>query len=1135
MNKVPATIIYSNAECLGRILGLGYEIVHIDEWKHEPGHNYIALGDYCFTKISQTIPLGLRGAQHWLVCMMNRVGLNDDSNYIFAWDDPDSIQGAIEKLNNPNFLIPHPMYNPPEYEQINGIDEAERVLAELTQLPVGTWFGYDFESNHFPEEPDFILTGLGIATLERRIWIDFRDCMTEERPKLIDYADHPDEGLVRLNNAHRQFLEKHGHHCVVFNVRMELNSTKRYLGKFYEYRDLNVVNIMKQYGVWCNLKWTSRLICNINSWDDKFEEFNEALNKEIGGYWDDPVAEWNEDGTIKEVYWSKLKQRFNWISTSDLLEMKKRFDICNESFYFMPSRHLGYYCSLDAYNTLVSWLIELPKWNYVDSDHSEIGAKIDALPRFPIEDRFKAMSEAGIDIYCDGKIAEAIVNTGGQVLNSEWWNYCYDLNNRFQLHSITALSKYYCTKMMELCKDRNNLEDYTPLAAKLIANGVDVTMGGFYLSKYLFSERYFDENCEGQCNTNLIYEDWGQEIGDEILGWLWDYTDTLYGINRKRSVHLTIGEIIDRELKMSDELLAKHESTITYYQYKDKLDWYNNLPWSNTPVNEIKNEYELGGEVKNIHDWIDFLSCNININTLQGEILGYVLDDYNDLRIFMITMADGYDWELYDHYKRESLEGDMNYFYSDDAMNYLGQDAVDFIISTSKNDKWDSKYQWMYSHFQLIHQVKVNYPNEFDEIMSNVRNGKMTEKYKMFEVMIYLRMFAKYFKIKTYFEGLYYENNINYHTLDDYWMPDNFPYEEYDHNHNVLARPVFQANIQFSGRWSSNFHTIPSRNELKRCTDSPEDSVFTYFDISAMEVRTIGYLARDSKIMELYESGVDLYKFCAKFMLGEEYWNNLDPEYQGEYRNDFKVVLLAYFYLRGARSLAPELGKSVEETQAIMDSLAKTFPEGIEFRDYMSRYPVEHDGRLLTPFGEWIASYEEEYRQIKHGINTPIQGASAVMLVYGFYNLMKQSWNKGWKFRSVGYVHDSSQSYFDINHLWEMRDHYYDCVTQFLWDRFRVRYEFDIMCGTNYYDVCKLSQVDPNNIKLKGTGVSINNLIKRLRKNNIAFEVISDKLNSEGLLNEDRQDPLTAFVNTGAYEAQFLPDNSKYEVILKKL
>lgn len=157
------------------------------------------------------------------------------------------------------------------------------------------------------------------------------------------------------------------------------------------------------------------------------------------------------------------------------------------------------------------------------------------------------------------------------------------------------------------------------------------------------------------------------------------------------------------------------------------------------------------------------------------------------------------------------------------------------------------------------------------------------------------------------------------------------------------------------------------------------------------------------------------------------------------------------------------------------------------------------------------------------------------MLVYGFYNLMKQSWNKGWKFRSVGYVHDSSQSYFDINHLWEMRNHYYDCVTQFLWDRFRVRYEFDIMCGTNYYDVCKLSQVDSDNIKLKGTGVSINNLIKRLRRNNIAFEVISDKLNSEGLLNEDRQDPLTAFVNTGAYEAQFLPDNSKYEVVLRKL
>lgn len=1132
-------ILYKSPEFLSRVLGLGFEVINIDDWEPEPNTNYLCIGQDTFEPVKSKVQLGLRGANFYMASLLKRVGVANGINFVFSYEGDWYINEAMEKLKDEHFEDPIPLaQNLPPLTYVYDVDTAVKVLNKLTALPVGTWFGYDYESKSFPDQNDFIATGLGIATLKHRYWIDFRFCMSTSRASLRDYKGKNDTGLSKLNEAHAKFLEKHSRHCIVFNVNFELIATYRYLGEFYEFRDLNATNVMRELGLYNNLKWSARYYCNVNSWDDKFEAFNDAFNDDEC---ESPVCEWDNDWNITKVNYGAIKKRFDWITLNDIQEMQKHFEVCHNSFYIMPSQWLGYYCSLDAYYTLISWIVQLDRWNYHEpvNGRADMGPRLDKCDQFPVEARWKIMSEAALDVYCDGKIAESIVNNGGQLLDSKWWDYGHHICYSYLLFTTTHLSIYYLKYQMSQIKDRNHLSDYSEICQKFINLGYDITQEGYYLAKELIGGRYYDENYSGYLNENLVREDFGDEIGQQIIDTIWDCCDDVWMIGRKRKCLTNVGYILDDLFTISDDMMSKHPATVEYYQLKSNLKYYESLPWINDDIDHIRKSYVYDGVDTPIDSLTNILLGNLNINTLQGEIDNDVWYDNADFRFWSIAHAQEYDWELWDFYKYKDPVEDMKYFFSDEGSSHFSEETINYLRDLY-NTTGDEGLTYALEHLVHVSTLKAEYKDVWEKTINpGIRTGHYEKIYEYPTITTWLRIWAKYFKIKTYYDGLYYECNQNYNKLDKFWMKDWDDTGEYHNDYNVLSFPKFTANKQFSYRWSANFHTVPSKNEVKRCTTSPDDSIFTYFDISSMEIRTIAYLSRDEKMIDLFEHGVDLYKYCARFMLGDEVWNSLDASQVKEYRTEFKQVLLAYFYRRGARSLAPELGKTVEETQAIMDSLGRTFPSAIEFRDYLSDYPVKHEGRLLTVFNETIISDEDRIdRQQKHGINTVIQSGSAVMLVYGFYNLMKQAWKKGWKFRSVGYVHDSSQSYFDINHLWEMSAFYYEHVTKFLWDRFRINFAFDIMCGTNYWDVGKLKQISDDVIQLSGSGITINNVMKRLKKNNIAFEIANPddlKLDEEGYLIEDIHDTLDDFIDIGAAEATFRRDHSNYTAQLRKL
>lgn len=62
---------------------------------------------------------------------------------------------------------------------------------------------------------------------------------------------------------------------------------------------------------------------------------------------------------------------------------------------------------------------------------------------------------------------------------------------------------------------------------------------------------------------------------------------------------------------------------------------------------------------------------------------------------------------------------------------------------------------------------------------------------------------------------------------------------------------------------------------------------------SSAEVRTLAYRSGDPAIINLFETGQDVYIHTAKNMLGEEKWETLNKEEKAGYRKIFKIVTLA--------------------------------------------------------------------------------------------------------------------------------------------------------------------------------------------------------------------------------------------------
>jgi len=184
-----------------------------------------------------------------------------------------------------------------------------------------------------------------------------------------------------------------------------------------------------------------------------------------------------------------------------------------------------------------------------------------------------------------------------------------------------------------------------------------------------------------------------------------------------------------------------------------------------------------------------------------------------------------------------------------------------------------------------------------------------------------------------------------------------------------------------TGRLSStepNLQNIPIRTEIGRqirdCFVADAGNVLLAADYSQIELRLAAHMADVPALKEAFEQGADIHARTAQELFGEV---------TRETRGRAKTINFAILYGISRWGLAPRLGVTAEEAQAMIDTYFQRFP-GIQRYIHDTLEGVREKGYSETLFGRkcWfprIGSKNQAERQgsERAAINAPIQGTCA--------------------------------------------------------------------------------------------------------------------------------------------------------------
>jgi DNA polymerase I-like protein with 3'-5' exonuclease and polymerase domains len=176
-----------------------------------------------------------------------------------------------------------------------------------------------------------------------------------------------------------------------------------------------------------------------------------------------------------------------------------------------------------------------------------------------------------------------------------------------------------------------------------------------------------------------------------------------------------------------------------------------------------------------------------------------------------------------------------------------------------------------------------------------------------------------------------------------------------------IIRPSFLQTGTTSGRYSSrniNFQNLPRDDKrIKSCIVSRPGKVFVGADYSQLEPRVFAYFSSDERLLAAFRGDDDFYS-----VIGIEVFGKTDaiPKKDGSpdafgvkyksLRDISKVISLSSTYGSTAYKLAPTVGKSVEDTQQIIDNYFEEFP-GVKKMMLQSHIEAKRDGYVSNLFG----------------------------------------------------------------------------------------------------------------------------------------------------------------------------------------
>lgn len=198
--------------------------------------------------------------------------------------------------------------------------------------------------------------------------------------------------------------------------------------------------------------------------------------------------------------------------------------------------------------------------------------------------------------------------------------------------------------------------------------------------------------------------------------------------------------------------------------------------------------------------------------------------------------------------------------------------------------------------------------------------------------------------------------------------------EEHVEDDGMIYGDIYQIGTE-TGRTSCrapNLQNQPHEEAYRACFVAGEGNCMVIADWSSQEPRIAAFLSQDDNLIELLNSGKDIYVSVAKTALG---WDIDARTKEGkETRKKVKALILGIFYGMSAYGLAYRIGVTEDEAEDMIHKFYEAFP-GVDA--YVSRQYKTRADYVESIYGRkiWLNKYNTQWQ--RNALNSPIQSSAA--------------------------------------------------------------------------------------------------------------------------------------------------------------
>lgn len=287
----------------------------------------------------------------------------------------------------------------------------------------------------------------------------------------------------------------------------------------------------------------------------------------------------------------------------------------------------------------------------------------------------------------------------------------------------------------------------------------------------------------------------------------------------------------------------------------------------------------------------------------------------------------------------------------------------------------------------------------------------------------------------------------------------------------------FHINGTGTGRLSSsdmNLQNIPKylagHNIKKLFVPTNDDLVFVNADYSGAEVRVFTAYARDQKLIEALNDGLNMHSFFASKVFGnpyDDYQNRDDPDALPDpkyrklldrQRQNIKRVVFGILYGAGPHKIAESINVDLTEARELIDLLFGMFPAIQEYIKQID-YEVDKNGWVETLFGRrrrfpLARMKRHRGRATRQARNFKIQSTSSDIVLSQLIEINEQLQHHfDQQARVLLTVHDSICMEFPKKYVYQLEDFLFEYGQKRVNEKYPwlpVPFVMDVECGHSY-------------------------------------------------------------------------------------